>query len=240
MPTPNSILIAIEGIDGAGKTTQVSMLASALESAGQAAITSKEPTTGKWGRIIKESATTGRHSVEEELELFIKDRTEHIAEVVNPALDDGKIVILDRYFYSTIAYQGCRGMTPASVEADMKSRFPLPDAVFLLDIDPIVSISRISHSRGEEPNHFEERKNLTMARKIFNGLSGPEIFRIDGSMSREAVHDRIIESFIEGPLKAKRCAKSYGCEHLMDCSYRILGTCEWFKAARALKARTPA
>lgn len=69
---PNSILIAIEGIDGAGKTTQIGMLRQALEGAGVAVVASKEPTSGQWGKIIKESATNGRLSTEQELELFIK------------------------------------------------------------------------------------------------------------------------------------------------------------------------
>ncbi len=230
-----SILIAIEGIDGAGKTTQVQLLKSALENAGQEVITSKEPTTGKWGRIIRDTASTGRLSVENELELFIKDRSEHIDSLVNPAREAGKIVILDRYFYSTIAYQGCRGMNPADVETDMKARFPTPDAVFLLDLDPVVSTYRIAHSRGEEPNHFEDRDNLAKARSIFNALTGAEVHRIDGTMSQELVHERIIDLFIDGPLSVKRCAKAYGCQHLMDCSYRILGNCNWFKIAKSLR-----
>jgi len=234
MHSERSILIAIEGIDGAGKTTQVTLLRNALEGIGESVVTSKEPTNGKWGRIIKESASAGRHSPDEELELFIKDRTEHVSDLVSPALEAGKTVILDRYFYSTIAYQGCRGMNPAEVESNMKSRFPVPDAVFVLDIDPAISIDRIAHSRGEEPNHFEERDNLARARDIFNAITGPEMHTVDGSMSREAVHSRLIELFIDGPLKAKRCAKSYGCDHLMDCSYRILGTCEWFNVAKKL------
>ena len=159
------ILIAVEGIDGAGKTTQVSMLLAVLEGVGLAAVASKEPTSGKWGRIIKESASTGRLSPEEELDLFIKDRAEHVENLIAPALKEGKIVILDRYFYSTIAYQGSRGANVAEVKSLMEARFPIPDAVFLLDIDADLSAYRIAHVRGEEPNHFEERGNLSMARE---------------------------------------------------------------------------
>src|SRR5271166_6015958 len=81
-----------------------------------------------------------------------KDRTEHVEKLIGPALDAGKIVILDRYFYSSIAYQGSRGANVAEVKEIMESRFPIPDAVFLLDIDPILSVHRIAHSRQEEPN----------------------------------------------------------------------------------------
>src|SRR5260370_25230495 len=97
-----SILIAIEGIDGAGKTTQVERLAQALRVVGQELVISKEPTNGRWGKKIRESAANGRLPLKEELKAFINDRTEHVRNVIQPALDTGKIVILDRYFYSTI------------------------------------------------------------------------------------------------------------------------------------------
>ena len=234
---PRSILIAVEGIDGAGKTTQVLMLKDALEALGEVVVVSKEPTNGQWGRIIKQSASEGRHAPAEELDLFIKDRTEHVSNLISPALERGETVILDRYFYSTIAYQGCRGMVRAEVEERMRSLFPVPDAVFILDIEPELSTFRIAHSRGEEPNHFEERGNLARARDLYQ-LKGPEIYFIDGSGSRTLVRDQIVDRFIRGPLKAHRCAKSYGCDNEMDCTVRLTGKCEWFNKARSLMAIT--
>ncbi len=113
------ILIAIEGIDGAGKTTQVKMLHRALKRAGISVIRSKEPTTGHWGSILRQSAFTGRLSPREELETFIKDRTEHVETLIGPHLSSGSVVILDRYFYSTIAYQGARGADVPVVREEM-------------------------------------------------------------------------------------------------------------------------
>jgi dTMP kinase len=232
----NSILIAIEGIDGAGKTTQVRLLRESLERAGLSVVASKEPTNGKWGKIIKDSATAGRLSLKDELNAFLNDRAEHVQGLIAPALAEGKIVILDRYFYSTIAYQGSRGANVEETTQIMNARFPIPDAVFLLDVDPVVGIHRIANSRGEEPNHFEERENLGKAREIFNTIPGDNIIRIDGSMSIEVVHSNLIELFVEGALKNRRCAKSYGCDDVFNCSYRLLGKCEWFRLARVLKA----
>jgi dTMP kinase len=232
-----SILIAVEGIDGAGKTTQVRMLREALERAGEIPVVSKEPTNGPWGKIIKDSATTGRLSVEAELDAFINDRTQHVDELIAPALDQGRIVILDRYFYSSIAYQGSRGASVEEVRTVMESRFPIPDAVFVLDIDPAVGIHRIAHSRGEEPNHFEDRANLAKAREIFQAMVGSNIHHIDGAMSPEAVHAELVTRFIDGPLKAKLCAKSYGCDDHFHCTFRITGTCRWFKLAQAIGVR---
>lgn len=228
-----SILIAVEGIDGAGKTTQVLMLKNALEAIGEAVVVSKEPTDGQWGRIIRESASAGRHPAEHELDLFIRDRTEHVSGLINPALELGQVVILDRYFYSTIAYQGCRGMNPTDVEEQMRSRFPTPDAVFILDITPELSTFRIAHSRGETPNYFEERGNLARAREIFNKLRGAEIHLINGSDSRERVHEQILEKFIEGPLKARRCAIAPSGSP----SSQMADTCEWARLAAKLRSR---
>jgi dTMP kinase len=229
-----SILIAIEGIDGAGKTTQVDLLRRALENAGEAPVVSKEPTNGPWGKIIKESANTGRLSPADELNAFLNDRTEHVSSLVKPALEEGRIVILDRYFYSSIAYQGSRGAHYLEIREIMESKFPIPDAVFILDLEPIVSVNRIAHSRGEQPNHFEDRKNLAKAREIFNQLSGTMIHRVDGSMSRQAVHALLRDKLIEGPLKEKRCAKHYGCDNPFHCTFRHTNNCEWVKMSRAL------
>jgi thymidylate kinase len=230
-----SILVAVEGIDGAGKTTQVSLLRDALRRAGESVVVSKEPTNGEWGQLIRDSASSGRLSLERELDLFIRDRTQHVAEVIKPALETGNIVILDRYFYSTIAYQGSRGANVADLNAHMRSLFPLPDAVFILDLDPILSLHRIAYSRGEEPNHFEEREGLERARSIFNGLGSSEITTVDGSMSSLSVHRTILDAFINGALKEKRCAKSYGCNDPFHCCFRLTQNCEWVRIAAQLK-----
>lgn len=209
-----SIFIAVEGIDGAGKTTQVELLRDALVRRGEEPVVSKEPTNGRWGKLIKDSASTGRLSPEDELAAFIKDRTEHVRNVVLPALANGRVVILDRYFYSSIAYQGARGMDAWKVKHIMESRFPIPDAVFILDVDPSLGIARIAHSRGETPNHFEDYAGLGVAREIFSGMSEPFIHHIDGKMSREAVHERVLKVLADGPLKAKRSQPAEGiCRH---------------------------
>src|SRR5690348_11605062 len=98
--------IVLEGIDGSGKSTQVKAIAAALRERGYEVVTTKEPTDNKWGKILRNSASTGRLSAEEELETFIKDRKEHVEILIRPSLDAGKVVITDRYYFSTAAYQG--------------------------------------------------------------------------------------------------------------------------------------
>ncbi len=198
------LLIAVEGIDGAGKTTQVRLLAEALRRLGSSVITSKEPTDGPWGRKIRESAASGRLSLEEELEAFVNDRIEHVKTVIRPALDAGSVVILDRYFYSTIAYQGSRGRDIAELKKSMERIAPIPDVVFLLEVAPEEGIRRISESRKERPNEFEKVETLTRVREAFHAIPEPRIVQIDGSQPVEDVHAAIVAELVRratGPMR---------------------------------------
>src|SRR5690625_7420994 len=103
------ILLAFEGVDGAGKTTQVKLLEEALKNAGENVVVSKEPTEGAWGQKIRKSASSGRLPLHEELEAFIEDRTEHIKKLIEPRLEQGKRDVLDRWFYRTVSCQVSRG-----------------------------------------------------------------------------------------------------------------------------------
>jgi dTMP kinase len=235
---PRGFLVVIDGIDGAGKTTQVEALRHSLAAVGEVPVTSKEPTDGPWGQKIRESALNGRMTLDEELAAFVEDRNEHVNGKVHPALAAGRIVILDRYYYSTIAYQGCRGADVKKIEHDMESRFPVPDLTIILDVEPSVSLCRI-RSRNDIPNQFEELEGLAKARLIFNELRGDHVHIIDGSMSIPAVRTAILDLVIDGPLRTKRCAKAYGCGNPFDCMFRLTNSCDWFSMANALRATFP-
>ena len=99
------LLVVIDGIDGAGKTTQANLLFQAFQNSNINAILSKEPTDGKWGRTIRISALNGRLPLEEELDFFIKDREEHVETLIRPSLEKGEIVILDwiLLFYNSLS-----------------------------------------------------------------------------------------------------------------------------------------
>lgn len=186
------MFVVFEGIDGAGKSTQIGLLAEELRRRGVEPVLSREPTDGPWGRKLRESATKGRMSAADELECFIRDRTEHVAGVIEPALKAGRWVILDRYYYSTIAYQGVRGLDPVTLKAQMEALFPRPDRVFLLDMDPARAVGRIKESRGETPNEFEKRASLERIRKVFLEMEAPEILVIDAGRSAADVHRAIL------------------------------------------------
>lgn len=181
MNDPGFLLI-IEGIDGAGKSTLVRALAAWLRERGRMVVVDREPTDGPHGRALRESAKTGRLSAEAELELFVKDRREHVANVIAPALSRGEVVILDRYYFSNAAYQGARGLDPAKIIAENEAFAPVPDLVLLLDLDPAAGHARIG-TRGGGLDDFEGAAYLAEVRRIFLSFDRPFIRRINAARS---------------------------------------------------------
>lgn len=163
------IFIVIEGIDGTGKSTQSKRLAEWFRSRGREVLLSREPTDGPWGKKLRESATTGRLSAEEELECFLNDRREHVEMSIKPALAEGKVVILDRYYFSTMAYQGARGFDPAEIRLRNEAFAPQPDLLLILDLSVESAHGRIG-ARGDTANEFEQRDTLSRCREIFLSL----------------------------------------------------------------------
>jgi dTMP kinase len=158
-------------------------------------VRTKEPTTGFWGQQLRDSALTGRLSIEEEVEMFMKDRKEHVETLINPALQEGKIVIVDRYYFSTMAYQGARGMDPEELMRRNELFAPEPDLLLVIDVDPKLGLQRIK-TRGDRANHFENNSNLKRAREIFNSINKPYLQRLDGTQEPETLRDLIVRQFL--------------------------------------------
>lgn len=188
---PRGLLIVIEGIDGTGKSTQARRLGDWFTSQGREVVLSREPTAGPWGAKVRETAASGRLSPELELEYFLNDRRQHVEELISPALTVGKVVILDRYYFSTMAYQGARGFDPAEIRRQNEIFAPVPDLLFLMDLDVNIALERIG-SRGDIANEFEKRESLERCREIFQSLKGESFVRvIDSSGSVDEVARRI-------------------------------------------------
>ena len=164
----SGFLVAIEGIDGAGKTTQVRLLAQRMTEKGFEVVASKEPTNGIWGQVLRRSATEGRLPAEEELEMFIRDRREHVETLIRPALNRQAVVIVDRYYFSNIAYQSLRGGDVATIRTRNEEFAPVPDLLVVLDLDPALSVERIeAREGGGGRNHFEHVHLLEQSRAVF-------------------------------------------------------------------------
>jgi dTMP kinase len=191
-------LIAFEGLDGCGKSTQVTRLAAALRAAGHDVVETREPTNGKYGQRIRSLAKSGGSvSHAEELRWFVEDRREHVAAVVEPALSAGRVVICDRYYLSTVAYQGARGADADEVLESSEAEFPIPDLVVLLEITPDAGLARV-HERGRAiESHFEEVEYLMAVDAIFRRIDRPYLVRIDGSANTDAVESAVAECVAE-------------------------------------------
>jgi dTMP kinase len=196
MSRPNSPgwLVVVEGIDGAGKSTVLRRLAEHCSLRRLPSVLSAEPTRGPWGMKLRRSMAEGRLSLDEELSLFLKDRAEHVENVIRPALAAGKTVLLDRYYISTAAYQGARGADPGAILRENERFAPKPDLVLLLDFDPEGGLGRV-RARGDTPNTFEELEQLRTVRRIFLGLQRDFIRKVDASQSEEGVWSGCREIF---------------------------------------------
>jgi dTMP kinase len=173
----DGLFIVIEGIDGTGKSTQVKLLGDWFASQGREVVLSREPTAGPWGKKVRESAATGRLSPEDELQYFLNDRRQHVEELIAPSLAAGKVVILDRYYFSTMAYQGARGFDPAEIRRKNEAFAPVPDLLLIMDLDVDTALDRIG-ARGDTANEFEKRENLERCREIFLSLRDEDFVRV--------------------------------------------------------------
>lgn len=204
---PRGLLVAIEGIDGAGKTTQATMLAGhlALAETPMEIVASKEPTSGPWGQKIRASAETGRLSPAEELEAFIEDRKEHVATLIAPALARGALVILDRYYFSTATYQGARGLDPEEILRTNEAFAPRPDLLIIVELDPVVSLDRVVRRGGA--NEFETLEGLRAVHEGFARLGEPyTIARVNGALGPQEVHRAVREAVNAALLRAMSAA----------------------------------
>lgn len=197
--TRRGALIALEGIDGSGKTTQAALLGERLRREGLSVVLSKEPTQGPWGRKIRESKTTRRMEPELELHAFINDRKEHVADLIDPSLVRGQVVVIDRYYFSTVAYQGARGLDPKKLLEQNEAFAPRPDLLVILEVKPALGLERIA-GRGDKADLFEKADNLQRAAAIFASLEGAHVLRIDGTKPIAEIHEEIWRALRAGPL----------------------------------------
>src|SRR5271163_3148968 len=209
--------ITFEGLDGTGKSTQLRKLATALRASGHEVVETREPggtaTGEKIRRVLLDSATAGL-SPQAEMALMFASRAQHIAEVIQPALDHGQIVLCDRFTDSTEAYQGS-GRKLGS-EAVLKLHRVLcgdlqPDLTILLDSDPAMSVGRArrrnrraSHGHknagkhhGDE-NRFEQQNRAFFARvrEGYLAIAAREpqrVVAVDASGTPAQTHRRIVE-----------------------------------------------
>jgi dTMP kinase len=180
--------ICIEGLDGCGKTTQAKLLAKKLEKSHNAVYTT-EPSRGKIGTYIRSSYLYGEKRLSSVIEalLFAADRIEHVETEVLPALKQGKLVISDRYVYSSLAYQGAAGLSLEWIEK-VNEHALQPDFAVFIDVDPKTVMSRLKPKRSV----MENMETLQKVRDVYlKFVAKGELVRLDGNRAKDEVAEAL-------------------------------------------------
>ena len=193
--------IVFEGIDGAGKSTQVALLTERLRALGKEVYLTAEPTSAASGKAIREALSGNVQKSECEMAaMFVLDRIAHSKDEISPLTDEGKIVISDRYYYSSLAYQG--QTTSYEWVKSMNIGCPeikRPDLCIYLDLLPEQSLARIK-ARNEALEIYENIEKLTSVRNSFLAViddlrhEGEKIFVVNANRSVEEIADEIFNT----------------------------------------------
>ena len=203
------MFLTLEGIEGSGKTTQINNICRFLENTGHNCVITREPGGTEIGRKIRSILLDPENKGLEpmaELLLYFSDRVQHVQELINPALSEGKTVICDRYFDATLVYQGyARGLDMNLITRlhELVLEGLKPDITFLLDLSPEIGLSRAweqidNGSRTGDETRFE-KEALSFHEKIRAGYLElarlePQRFRvIDASQEKNKVQVAIEE-----------------------------------------------
>lgn len=200
MVKKDNLFIVFEGIDGSGTTSQTIKTVKWLEENFEV-VKTKEPTDSSIGKVITNSLSNDNNEKlppQAEALLFAGDRVLHLNDTVIPALDDGKIVVSDRYFYSSFAYQQARGLPLSWIQSiNQMGLRVIPDITFILDVPPEKCFDRMSS--GKDMDEFD--KDIQLQEKVrenYKALAGsrPEVELINGDQSIEDVQ-KIIKDKIK-------------------------------------------
>lgn len=207
------IFITFEGLDGAGKTTQIRLLERYLRQKGHDVLVTREPGGTPLGEEIRKVLLNPYYRDIDgvtEMYLYAASRAQHVRQVIKPALEKGKIVLCDRFVDSSVAYQGFgRGLGMDVVEA--VNRYALggiiPDLTIFLNIRPEDSLAR-SCIRSETPDRLESEE-LEFHKRVYEGFIALQrrypdrVKKVDASKSIDEVFHQVVE-LIECLLSCKK------------------------------------
>jgi dTMP kinase len=192
--------ITFEGIDGAGKSTQIDFVAARLRERGIDVVVTREPGGTEIGEALRELVLRQPMAARTETLLVFAARAQHVEQVIVPALAAGRWVVCDRFTDATYAYQsGGRGVPEAAVEALERWVHPdlQPDLTFLFDVAPEVAAQRLSAARAADRFEAEQRDFFARVRAVYleRARRFPARFVVlDGTQPAETVRARLVEA----------------------------------------------
>ena len=188
--------VVLEGIDGSGTTTQAARLAASLQAAGHAVVSTREPSDGPLGVVLRQALTRRLVGLSDRALalLFAADRLDHLASVVEPALAEGKVVVSDRYVLSSLAYQGMR--LPLSWVETLNAAARPADLTLYLEVDPRTAARR-RQGRGGAAELFdadEVQRAVARAygRVVRKHARAQRVVRVDGRAAPDEVAREIL------------------------------------------------
>jgi len=195
-------LFVLEGIDGAGKTAVVESLVELL-SRYHDVVRLREPTNeSRWGLEIRERSPSGALTPDEELELFHRDRQWHVENRIRPALEAGKLVLMDRYFFASGAYQSVSTGIPWK-EILHRNRVeigaPEPNIIFILDVSAEVGLERALQRSGTKNEQFEQVDRLIKVREAYLAMAQEDDGRyvlVDAAKTLEEVTSEVYSEIV--------------------------------------------
>ncbi|MEN1678256.1 MAG: dTMP kinase [Planctomycetota bacterium] len=189
------MFLSLDGVDGVGKSTQISLLCGWLTELGKPPITCRDPGGTPLGERLRELVL---HAGDEtplgmpaEMLLYMASRAQLVEQVIQPALAEGKVVVSDRYLLANLVYQGHAGGLPVDALRQVGAVATgglKPDATFVLDMDPAVADARIQRSRDRMESRGSDYRHRLREGFLAEAASDPNIHVIDANQSPEAVH----------------------------------------------------
>lgn len=195
-----NLFIVLDGMDGSGKSTQIGKLHEYLFKKDKSIriLTTREPTFGSYGKKIRQMLSSQKDpysSSSELLDLYVKDREDHLKHLIEPFMqsrdENISIVLCDRYYYSTIAYQSAQGVDEKEA-IEKNKNFLKPDLALIFDLDPGTALQRISKDRNIEK--FEKKEFMEKLRQNFLNLKqlpDENLFYVDASKNTEEIFEQI-------------------------------------------------
>jgi dTMP kinase len=189
--TKKGFFICVEGLDRCGKTTQSKLLVRKLKKLGYDAVYTAEPSQGKIGRFITKYCLHCRKRISAIAEalLFAADRSEHVENQIMPALNEGKIVVSDRYVHSSLAYQGATGLDLNWIER-INEHAIRPDLAIFIDIKPEIVLQKLKPRKSV----MEKLETQRRVREVYmKFVKRGDLIEIDGNKTIKKVGEDVLK-----------------------------------------------